>query len=108
MKTGKPCFSAGTGLVLLFIFLLSAVFVYGGNVNLIDNPGFESGATNGWGNMGSSIAASSSHVHDGNYSCLCANRTQNWQGPVQDITGKVVNGKTYQCSAWVRTANSPG
>jgi hypothetical protein len=26
---------------------------------------------------------------------------RSWQGPVQDITGKVINGKTYQCSAWV-------
>jgi endo-1,4-beta-xylanase len=74
--------------------------------NLLTNPGFETGNTDGWDNMGSSIIASSNQAHSGIYSCLCSDRTEYWQGPMQTILGKMINGQTYQCSAWVRIDNA--
>jgi GH35 family endo-1,4-beta-xylanase len=98
----KPAY--GNGIVLLFaaIILINPIYA---TTNILTNPGFETGDVYGWGNMGSSIAASSTQAHQGSYSCLCTARTQYWQGPMQTILGKMNNGGTYQCSAWVRIEN---
>jgi endo-1,4-beta-xylanase len=92
---------------LLFIaaaFLSS--FSYGSE-NILTNPGFETGNTSGWSTWSGSFVASSAESHAGNYSGLCTDRTEYWQGPVQSVLGKMIDGETYQCSAWVRIENAP-
>jgi hypothetical protein len=79
----------------------------GSGGNIIANPGFETGDTKEWNKWGCDLAATSDQNHSGKYCAISQTRAQSWQGPVQDITGKVINGKTYQCSAWVRTVDSP-
>jgi endo-1,4-beta-xylanase len=86
------------------IFLL--VPSYGAD-NILTNPGFETGNTSGWTTWSGSFVASSAESHAGNYSGLCTDRTEYWQGPVQSVLGKMIDGETYQCSAWVRIENAP-
>ena len=71
--------------------------------NLLTNGNIESG-TNGWSVFGSgSLAASNSQVHSGADSLLITGRTASWNGPSQDLTSKVVNGKSYTTNVWMRT-----
>lgn len=73
---------------------------------LIQNGGFESG-TGGWTANGGSIATVSSNVHEGT-NAIKATRSQAYQGPQQDLLGRLVPGQTYRLTAWVKadtTAN---
>jgi arabinoxylan arabinofuranohydrolase len=71
--------------------------------NLLTNGNMESGAT-GWGVFGSgALSPNTSVVHGGTRSLLIAGRTASWQGIRQDVTAKLVNGKSYATSVWVRT-----
>jgi hypothetical protein len=89
-------------LVLLVLWPLSLFAA-----NLMTNPGFESG-TSGWTTWGSAITASSEQKRSGSYSCLNTARTADWQGCVQDLTGKLTVGTTYRISAWLRLRNTVG
>ncbi len=84
------------------------VLTPGSGGNIIANPGFESTTTTGWTTWGCDLTAVTDQAHSGNYSGLTEVRTQTWQGFVQDVTDRVIDGKTYQCSAWVRLDNSTG
>jgi len=77
----------------------------GSGGNIIANAGFEAATAIGWGTWGCDLTAVKDQSHSGNYGGLTQIRAQTWQGPVQNIANKVVNGKTYKCSAWVRTDN---
>jgi hypothetical protein len=75
----------------------------GSGSNLLTNGNIESG-TSGWSVFGSgTLAANTSVVHSGNDSLLMTGRTASWNGPSQDLTSKVTNGKTYTTNVWVRT-----
>jgi arabinoxylan arabinofuranohydrolase len=75
--------------------------------NLIINPDFETGNTNGWAvNGAGSIAVSGAQKHSGSYSLYHTGRTATWNGPLQNLTSIVQNGKTYTCSGWVRLDNA--
>ena len=75
--------------------------------NLITNPGLETGNTSGWSvNGAGSIAVSTAQKHAGTYSLLHTGRTATWNGPLQNLTSKVQNGRTYACSGWVRLDNT--
>ncbi|MCL6591297.1 MAG: carbohydrate binding domain-containing protein [Firmicutes bacterium] len=75
--------------------------------NLITNPGMETGNTSGWAvNGAGSIAVSTAQKHSGTYSLLHTGRTASWNGPIQNITSKTQNGRTYACSGWVRLDNT--
>jgi GH35 family endo-1,4-beta-xylanase len=74
--------------------------------NVLTNPGFETGDTSGWTTWSGNFAASNAQAHTGAYSGLCTDRTEYWQGPVQSVLGKMINGQTYHCSAWVRIENA--
>ena len=75
--------------------------------NLITNPGIETGNTTGWAvNGAGTIAASTAQKHSGTYSLIHTGRTATWNGPLQNITSKVQNGRTYACSGWVRLDNT--
>jgi arabinoxylan arabinofuranohydrolase len=70
---------------------------------LITNGTMESG-TSGWSMFGTgTLSASTAAAHGGSQSLLVSGRTAAWNGAGQDLTAKVVNGRTYTTSAWVRT-----
>jgi hypothetical protein len=87
--------------LLLFLLLASAY----GDTNVLVNPGFESG-TAGWSDRNCSIEAVTSPVHSGSGSAKALGRDANWQGIKQSVFGKMVDGKTYQISGWVRLENT--
>jgi lysophospholipase L1-like esterase len=71
--------------------------------NILTNGNIESG-TSGWSAFGSgTISANTSVVHGGADSLLTTGRTASWNGPSQDLTSKVTNGKSYTTNVWMRT-----
>jgi lysophospholipase L1-like esterase len=71
--------------------------------NVLANGTVESGST-GWSAFGAgTIAVSTSVVHGGSSSLLRSGRTASWNGPSQDLTGKLTNGKSYTTALWMRT-----
>lgn len=76
--------------------------------NLLTNPGFEDGNSTGWMTMGEyGLKATDKQAHRGKYSVHCYDRTGNWQGPAQNMLGKMKPGQRYIVSAWVRLENLP-
>jgi hypothetical protein len=91
---------------ILTLSCLMTVPLYG--QNLLTNPGFEDGNTTGWVAMGEyGLNVTDKQAHRGKYSIYCHDRTANWQGPNQNILGKMKPGQTYMISAWVRLENLP-
>lgn len=73
--------------------------------DLIQNGDVESG-TSGWmANGGGSISVVSTGAYEGS-SAIKATRSQPYQGPSQDILGRLIPGQTYILRAWVK-ADSP-
>ena len=71
-------------------------------VELVDNNGFESGMT-GWGSVnGATLGLGYVTVNSGSLSLKVQNRTMTPAGAVQDITGKLERGKSYDVKANVR------
>nr|WP_203911593.1 carbohydrate binding domain-containing protein [Rhizocola hellebori] len=74
-----------------------------GGSNLVTNGNIESGTT-GWSAFGGgSIAVNTAVVHGGVNSLLRTGRTASWNGPSQDMTSKLTNGRSYATSVWMRT-----
>jgi lysophospholipase L1-like esterase len=70
--------------------------------NLLTNGNIESG-TSGWSAFGGgSIAVNTSVVHGGAGSLLRSGRTASWNGPSQDLTSKLTNGRSYTINVWMR------
>jgi glucuronoarabinoxylan endo-1,4-beta-xylanase len=90
--------------LVLVLFFMSFVYAYGDS-NIIDNPGFEKGRE-GWFSRTCAVKAVSSPVHSGNGSLKVFRRTQTWQGAKQSLFGKLVEGKPYKVSAWVKLDNA--
>jgi Carbohydrate binding domain len=72
--------------------------------NLIENPGFEFGI-GPWttfidGTILPTLDVTSTHAHSGGFSGWVTNRTQTFQGTVQDIKQRAIQGHTYVVSAW--------
>lgn len=88
-------------LLLLFLSLAPAY----GDTNILVNPGFENG-TEGWAGRNCAIEAVTSVVHSGSGCVKATGRTANWQGVRQSVLDKMVNGKTYRISGWVRLENA--
>jgi hypothetical protein len=75
----------------------------GSGSNLLTNGNIESG-TSGWSVFGSgTLAANTSVVHSGADSLLLTGRTASWNGPSQNLTSKLTNGKSYTTNVWMRT-----
>ncbi|MCJ7778738.1 MAG: carbohydrate binding domain-containing protein, partial [Sedimentisphaerales bacterium] len=104
LRSSKMSFKGFCNLVFLLLFL-SLASAYG-DTNILINPGFESG-TNGWGGRGCRIEAVSTPVHSGSGSAKATGRDSNWQGIRQSVFDKMVDGKTYKISGWVRLDNAP-
>jgi glucuronoarabinoxylan endo-1,4-beta-xylanase len=90
---------------LAFLLLsLSLASAYG-DTNILINPGFESG-TEGWAGRSCTIEAVKTVAHSGSGSAKATGRTANWQGVKQSVFDKMVNGKAYRVSGWVRLENA--
>jgi hypothetical protein len=89
---------------LLLSLLVSFTPAFG-DTNVLKNPGFENG-TEGWTDRSCKIEVVTMPVHSGAKSVKAFGRSQAWQGIKQSLLGKVLNGKTYKISAWVRLENS--
>lgn len=75
--------------------------------NLLVNGGFEYGYPDGWtGFAGASILVTDAEAASGQFSCFVGNRSETYKGVQQDLFGKMVNGSTYDISAWFLLSNS--
>ncbi|MDG4810022.1 family 43 glycosylhydrolase [Micromonospora sp. WMMD1120] len=73
-----------------------------GGGNVLTNGDVENGTT-GWGVNGSgTISRNTSTVRSGTGSLSITGRTSAWNGPSQDVTAKLTNGRSYSTSVWVR------
>jgi len=82
--------------------IVAAGYGSGATGNLLANGGIESG-TSGWSTFGAgTLSASTAAVHGGAASLLLTGRTASWNGPSQDLTSKLTNGKSYTTSVWMR------
>lgn len=70
--------------------------------NLLSNPAMEDGTT-GWTSSGGTLTSVTSPVHGGSRALLNSGRTASWQGPHQNVTAQLTNGKSYTTSVWVRS-----
>jgi len=89
---------------LLVLFVILIACAYGDN-NVLSNPGFERGKSN-WFERTCAIEPVSSPVHSGTGAIKVINRLMNWQGVKQSIFGKLIEGKVYKISGWVRLDNA--
>lgn len=88
----------------LTLFAFTGI-TYGDTVNVLPNPGFESG-TNPWSGFVCSITTSSTIKRSGSYSGKAYSRTSAWNGLQQDMAGLLQQGKTYNISCWVKLEGS--
>mgnify|MGYP000847071047 FL=1 len=89
--------------VLMCLCLVSPLFAQ----NLIVNPDFETGTTDGWGvrGGGGNIQVITDNPHSGQNCLRISGRTQVYQGALQsqNMRGVTEVGKTYYVEAWIRT-----
>lgn len=89
----------------LFLSLLVSFTPVFGDSNVLKNPGFENGIED-WSDRSCKIEVVTTPVHSGAKSAKVSGRTAEWQGIKQSLLGKVLDGKTYKISAWVRLENA--
>lgn len=74
----------------------------GGGGNLLTNGDAEGGTT-GWSVFGSgTLTSNTGTVRGGSRSLEITGRTASWNGPSQNVTAQLVNGRPYTTSVWVR------
>ncbi len=88
-------------LCIVAIILFSASALFAADVELVTNPGFESGTT-GWLARNCTFNQISGMSHSGSYCGQATGRSATWQGIKQSLLGKITNGATYTVSGWVR------
>ncbi|PWR15356.1 family 43 glycosylhydrolase [Micromonospora sp. ATA51] len=77
-------------------------------VELVQNPGFESGSVAPWGTQfGATISLDSTGPATGSAALKVSNRTLNGSGPNQFLNGRMQHGVTYTVSAKVKYATGP-
>ncbi|MEO3926866.1 family 43 glycosylhydrolase [Micromonosporaceae bacterium B7E4] len=78
-------------------------------VELLANPGFESGAVDPWAaQFGATLGLDESDPAAGSAALRVGDRTVNGSGPHQFVNGKMQHGVTYTVSAKVRYPSGPG
>ncbi|WP_163130475.1 carbohydrate binding domain-containing protein [Agarivorans sp. Alg241-V36] len=73
-----------------------------GEANLIENGDFESGNVQYWQGGYYGDIRSSTTSHSGSYSLKVRQRTNWYDGAMQNITNRITSGGTYDFSAWIR------
>jgi hypothetical protein len=95
----KVCNNITSRQLFLLLLILSLIIPSAKAANnLLPNPGFEYGNTQGWTDWNCDLSATREQAHTGSYSVRLYNRSQAWQGPVQSLLGKLETGKTYRIS----------
>jgi len=91
--------------ILCAAVILSASLLYGADVNLLTNSGFETCTTAGWTARSCSIAIADV-PRSGSHSILTTGRTATWQGVQQSIMGLISHGQSCTISGWVKLQNA--
>jgi len=77
--------------------------------NLLTNPGFETGGTEGWFTTGApSFDSTMADAHAGQSSGFVSRRLAAWQGPAIDLLPLVQQDRGYRITLWVRTLDTLG
>ncbi|MEV0157404.1 family 43 glycosylhydrolase [Micromonospora sp. NPDC050686] len=77
-------------------------------VELVQNPGFETGTVTPWGGQfGASLGLDSTDPASGAAALKVSNRTLNGSGPNQFLNGRMQRGVTYSVSAKIRYTSGP-
>ena len=93
-------FTGGSGFLFNVNWWQFATTATGGN--LLANPGMEDGTT-GWQPHGAgTLTAGTGTVRSGTRALAVTGRTAAWNGPGQDVTSRLTNGRSYTTSVWVR------
>ncbi|MBW8762638.1 MAG: family 43 glycosylhydrolase [Microbacterium sp.] len=74
-------------------------------VELFNNPGVESGSTQGWAVNDGATLSTTTDAHSGSMAIAVIGRTATGSGPAQIVTGKVQHNITYDVSAWIKYDN---
>ncbi len=89
--------------ILLLLVSLAAPCFCAAEAPAILSSSFEDGKTGDWTGRGSAVlTATKDTAHSGKLSLLTTGRTQSWNGPSVDLTGKILPGGAYRFSAWVK------
>lgn len=72
--------------------------------NLLQNHDFENGLT-GWTQNAGTIQIDTTEVHSGSQSLYVSDRTNTWNGPLQDMTGVLQPNHMYRVSCWAKLGN---
>ena len=106
-KSSKITFGFLTFLILSILVVLALTLnpIYGADIELLKNQGFEDG-TSGWARRSGTFSVTDTQAHSGLYSGLSTGRTASWMGIKQSVLDKMVKGETYTISAWVRTSGT--
>lgn len=73
--------------------------------NLVENPGFEAGASP-WVPRGSVSLLADAPAQSGASAARVTGRTATWQGVSQSLFGKLRPGASYACAAWARAESA--
>jgi arabinoxylan arabinofuranohydrolase len=92
---------------LLFAVCLALSPAYG-DINLLTNPGFESGTTGWFAFGGCKFKVSTTVYRSGTSSGYAYDRTQPYQGIAQSLLGKMEAGKTYAITGWMKLEGASG
>lgn len=75
-------------------------------INIISDPGMESGVLN-WSSFGPSISWSSNNPHTGSRCLFVDGRSGIGEGVHYTLTGSITNGQAYDIAVWVRQDRDP-
>jgi hypothetical protein len=79
-----------------------------GDINLLTNPGFESGTTGWQAFAGCKFKISTTVYRSGTSSGYAYDRTQPYQGIAQSLLGKMQPSKTYTITGWMKLEGASG
>nr|WP_198526323.1 carbohydrate binding domain-containing protein [Cellulosimicrobium sp. MM] len=97
---------AGAALVTLLSASLAALPSYAADEELVVNGGFEDGTTGWFVNNGNAtdkaVLSTTDQAFAGEAAALTTERATTGSGPMQDLSGKVRAGETYELTAKIR------
>ena len=89
--------------IVFVTVLVCAVLSLHAQAGVFMKSDFEDGKTGDWSGRGSALlAVTADSAHSGKYSLFTSGRSQNWNGPSIDLSGKVSLTGVYSFSAWVK------
>lgn len=71
---------------------------------LLANPAAEAGSTAGWISNGGGFVSLDTAVFRSGTASIRGNRSQTYQGPAQNVLGRLLVGQNYRLTAWVRVS----